>query len=417
MKRFTLISVIVCFLAACASPMQMRPKTMIMGMDATTTGKHIDERKNMVIITMTDKAHEELSQGRSISREGNLPAAYANFLGRLAVEYGLHRVADWPLDSIAIHCLVFELNAPATESLLNKIRQETFVETVQALNYFSVTGDYDDPYYQMQPGHHMIQVAESHGWATGKGVKVAVIDTGLDTEHADLSGRLLGVRNFVDRSMDTFKKDVHGTAVAGVIAANTNNGVGMVGIAPDADIYGLKACRQVDGGSAAHCSTFTLAKALNFAISERMDVINMSLTGPKDDLLQRLVRKAIDAGILVVGAVGSRTEDYFPSRVEGVIGVAAKTGDDSIVAPGSRILTTVPGDEYDFFSGSSFSAAHVSGVVALIRQRKPHLSSSVVKQLLAGTASESNGYTNACHALARVTGGDCPEPSELATVE
>ncbi|MEM7280613.1 MAG: S8 family serine peptidase [Pseudomonadota bacterium] len=402
-------------LSACTSPLVMQPKTMVMGLDATTTGKHIDDQRNMVIITMTEESHDQLTQGQSITGEGNLPASYANFLARLSRDYGLSRVADWPLDAIAIHCLVFESEVTPSENVLNRIRQEAWVETAQALNYFSVTGEYDDPYYQMQPGHHMLQVAESHNWATGKGVKIAVIDTGVDVAHPDLDGRLAGVRNFVDRSMDVFKRDVHGTAVAGVIAAQPNNGVGMVGIAPEADVYGLKACRQVGTGSEARCSSFTLAKALNFAISERMDVINLSLTGPKDDLLQRLVQKAIEQGMLVVGAVGQRAGDYFPSQVDGVIGVASSANADAIVAPGNRILTTVPGDGYDFFSGSSFSAAHVSGVAALIRQRKPHLSSSVIEQLLAGTANASSGYANACSALARVIGSDCPDVAEFTT--
>ncbi len=296
---------------------------------------------------------------------------------------------------------------------------------MQLLNYFSVTASpprYDDPYYELQPGLVALQLSASHAWATGKGVRVAVIDTGVDTAHPDLAGRLAGIRNFVDRSQRAFDADVHGTAVAGVIAARTNNGLGMVGVAPDAELVALKACAQVEAGqSAARCTSFTLAKALDFAIGEDVDVINLSLTGPPDPLLERLVQSALQAGIVVVGAAAPDADDAFPGGTDGVIAVAPTKrpahgeGKSPISAPGSQILSTSPDAGFDFFNGSSFAAAHVSGVVALIKQRKPHLSTEVVKGLLEGTAEPATGQVNACLALERiVAGGACPNETASA---
>ena len=416
------------YIAGCSS-LALQPKQMVMGMDRTMNVSHVNQERPLILVTITDEAHQRLVQGQGINREGGLPPLYAAFLAKLSRSYGLERVADWPLQSLEIHCLVFEATTIATQDVLNKLGGEQYVETAQVLNYFSVTADketiktaYDDPYYKMQPGHQTLQVGESHGWATGKGVRIAIIDTGLDTDHVDLNRQLAGFKNFVDRSNTGFKADVHGTAVAGVIAASANNGVGMVGVAPDAQLYALKACAQGTVGSGARCTSFTLAKAMNFAIGEQVDIINLSLTGPEDPLLARLVAKALEQGMLVVGAAGKGPEDRFPGEVEGVITVDsltnnAKSGDKShtILAPGNKILTTAPNDAYDFFSGSSFATAHVAGVAALIRQRKPHLSSAVIEQLLAGTADEASGYANACQALARVvTGGSCPTNSGVA---
>ena len=248
-----------------------------------------------------------------------------------------------------------------------------------------------------------MQVPPSHGWSTGQGVVIAVIDTGFDTSHVDLKSRVFGIRNFVDRNYTRFRGDVHGTAVAGVIAASANNGTGIVGVAPDARILGLKACAQ-PAAHEATCTSFTLAKALSFAITEGADVINLSLAGPRDALLERLVKRAVDSGAIVVGAAGVANDDGFPAAADGVIGVSMHAGSETIAAPGENVVTTVPGDEYDFFSGNSFATAQVSGVVALIRQRKPHISASVVSELLEVAVNQTDGFTNACQALARIVG-------------
>jgi len=299
------------------------------------------------------------------------------------------------------------------------------VETAQAMNYFSTSADaataYNDPYFELQSGHNSMLIPATHSWATGKGVLVAVIDTGIDTMHPDLDDRIGGVHNFVDRSTRQFRADVHGTAVAGVIAANANNAIGIVGVAPEASILGLKACEQTDRHSrTATCNSFTLAKAIDFAIDQRADVINLSLAGPRDPLLERLVRQAVERGAIVVGAVGRDERFPFPAESPDVIAVGSESSTHAnslLRAPGTQVVGTVPGAEYDFFNGSSFATAHVSGVVALIRQRKPHISAGVVRELLQQTSDSNSGYANACSALARVViGEDCPQASDNGSI-
>jgi subtilisin family serine protease len=222
--------------------------------------------------------------------------------------------------------------------------------------------------------------------------------------------------------------DRHGTAVAGVIAALTNNGQGIVGIAPAADLLALKACWQERIEAPAVCNTLTLAEALAFAIERRSRIINLSLTGPSDPLLTRLVGRAVDQGILVLGAsvaksqgmmskVANTTTSFdagFPLSVPGVIAVAdadsvaraSRTADAAgtptlktvangptfarplLAAPGQEVLTLAPGGRYDYVSGASISTAMVSGVVALILERGQRLQAAEVRSLL-----ERTGYT------------------------
>lgn len=392
---------------------------MVMGIDKTVgAGIRLSDR-NVVLLTVVDSVHERLSQGQSISRDGQLPPLYARFIAAMYRDYGLERVADWPLTSIGVRCLVFETDGEVSESLLNTLRAHQFVETAQTMNYFAVSASsspaYDDPYFELQAGHNQLLITETHSWSTGKGVVVAVIDTGMDSTHPDLQGRIAGIHNFVDRSQRQFRSDVHGTAVAGVIAANANNQIGIVGVAPDARILGLKACAQTgpDNRTAA-CNSFTLAKAIDFAIDQQADVINLSLAGPRDDLLERLVARAVEQGAVVVGATGRNENFPFPAAAPNVIAVAnenpARGKMSAVRAPGTQVVTTVPGSAYDFFTGSSFSTAYVSGVVALIRQRKPHISAALVQELLQLTSDKVSGYANACDAMARIVNGDgCPE--------
>ena len=410
-----------CVLAACSSVTTLQPSGTkpLNGMDSTMGTYQSTNSSRYIIVTMKNSAHEQLVRGERVDREAELPPLYASFVGNLARTYGLKRVADWPLDSLDIRCLVFEvLDTGKRDATIAALSKENFVETVQPIVDFftggataaavaesnSNTTHYNDPYSNMQPALQKMQIAESHRWATGRGVRVAVIDTGIDVRHPELRKRVTGIRNFVDRDTNAFNTDVHGTAVAGVIAAPSNNGIGFVGVAPDAGIVGLKACWYGEGSTQARCNSFTLAKALNFAIDQQVDIINLSLGGPPDPLLARLLAKALERGMLVVGAIHPQWSNGFPGAVDGVIAVTnAQANAGAITAPGDQILSAKPNNDYDFYTGSSFAAAQISGVAALIRQRKPHLSGQFVKELIAATSQDGQG-TNACRAVARVVG-------------
>jgi subtilisin family serine protease len=332
-----------------------------------------------------------------------LPVLYSQFLNHLASSYGVTRVANWPLATIDVFCVVFEVGNPEErDAIVQALQREDGIETAQAVQSFgSLSDTYNDPYLSMQHGIHEIQAITSHQWSRGGGVRVAVIDTGMDHTHPDLESSTEKTRNFVDNNEIAFRGDAHGTAVAGLIAAEADNQTGMVGIAPDARLLAIKACwHESDAAAAARCNSLTLAKALNFAIQEQVDIINLSLTGPPDPLLERLVNSALAKDILVIGATPSHNNVAFPISIEGTVAVSMPDGSTrSISAPGRQVLSTHPYKEYDFFTGSSFSTAHITGLAALIRSLSPTLSPSDLLSVLENSSDTTSGTVNSCRAV------------------
>ena len=153
---------------------------------------------------------------------------------------------------------------------------------------------YNDPYADLQRDVAELSLPAVHRVATGKGVKVGVVDTGLDLDHPDLRGRVAGAGNFVESGERSFTSDVHGTAVAGILAAAANNQVGIVGVAPEALLYAFKACWQEPPASRqAVCDSYTLARAVDAALGQGVQVLNLSLSGPPDPFLSRLLGAAL----------------------------------------------------------------------------------------------------------------------------
>jgi len=219
-------------------------------------------------------------------------------------------------------------------------------------------------------------------------VTVAIIDTGVDIDHPDLAGRIDEVRNFVDDDMRAFRTDRHGTLVAGIIAAVANNRVGIVGISPAARLDVLKACEPLASGQlASRCNSFTLALALSDAIQAHAQIVNLSLSGPADPLLRELVQDGERRGMIFVGAMPPGTDlAGFPVGIPGVIAVqsseAAWQPAAVVPAPGEDVLSLAPGGHYDFATGSSFAAAHVSGALALLRSAAPQVPGDVLASSL-----------------------------------
>ncbi len=389
-------------LSGCISMLAPTQKNVVT-VDKTFGNYEDDLEPDLILITMTPEEHDKLTNTNVNLPTGALPPQYYAFVNRLSEDYGLTRVADWPLAAIDIYCIIFENDGPLTrEALIDELVQEPNVESAQLVNSFEVQAKgYNDPYLSLQHGFHSIQAFISHTWSRGAGVRVAVVDTGLDSEHPDLAPSTELTRNFVDQNEDAFLADVHGTAIGGVIAAAANNATGMAGIAPDAQLLSLKACwyDRFDKGGA-QCNSLTLAKALNFSVQQDVDIINLSLTGPPDPLLERLVQAALSNNIIVIGAKPPHDKPAFPTSVEGTIAVALPgENKQSLSAPGRRVLSTKPNEEYDFFDGSSFSTAHISGLAAVIRSVSPSLTPDELLALLEETADSDSGAVNACRAM------------------
>jgi subtilisin family serine protease len=337
-------------------------------------------------------------------------------------EYGLKEVNAWPIEPLHIHCAVLEIPAGADRNtLLAELAKDRRIKLTQPLQTFATrTEDYNDPYVGLQHGFQQMDVADAHPWTRGEGVKVAIIDTGVDIGHPDLRGSIAAAVNFVDADDAQFQRDRHGTEMAGVIAAVANNREGIVGIAPNARLFVFKACWQArDDADAARCNSFTLARALTAAFDAHAQVVNLSLAGPDDPLLGDLIREGQHRGILFVGAAPDSAG--VPGGLlhqAGVIEVASaethSANDSVLYAPGREILTLLPGGHYDFASGASIATAQVSGVVALMLAKNPGLSAASAYRLLHETSSALNAADgsvrgiDACAAVVTLVGqGSC----------
>ena len=314
---------------------------------------------------------------------------------RLAAAHGLAVVTLWAMPALGMDCLVLALPPQADlAASIAALQAHSEVAWAQPMNEFHAQG-HADPLYALQPAAAQWHLDELHAIATGRHVHVAIIDSGVDDSHPDLAQAVQARANFVDDR--AWVAELHGTAVAGLVAARADNGIGMVGIAPDAQLYALRACWEVSP-SRTLCNSLSLAKALSFAIERRAEVINMSLSGPDDPLLGRLIDVALAQRQQVVAAVDARAAGGgFPAAHAGVIAVADAQAEPAAAgvagawtAPARDLPTTAPGGGWRMVSGTSFAAGEVSGLLAVMDQ--------------AGAGSDERGAPAALR-LVRLPGG------------
>ncbi|GIJ29644.1 type VII secretion-associated serine protease [Micromonospora qiuiae] len=265
---------------------------------------------------------------------------------------------------------------------------------------------------------HQRWLAPQRVWpfSTGAGVRVAVIDSGTDSSHPQLAGR---VTNGFDALHSTARGDVdcvsHGTAVASIIAAGRQDGVGFHGLAPDATIMPIRVSeRNANEGPGATGDTVTgavFARAIRRAVDDGAKVINMSVTlyHPDPDV-EQAVRYALERDVVLVAAAGNQHQDGarpdpvpYPAAYDGVIGVGAIDRNGvrirqsqigpyvDIVAPGGGVVAATRLVGHAVWDGTSFAAPMVSATAALIRAAEPNLSAKEVAKRLLATADPALG--------------------------
>jgi subtilisin family serine protease len=327
----------------------------------------------------------------------------------IARKYGLTVVDNWPMPMIGVDCFVMAVPAGrSTSSAAEQVSHDSNVSWAEPVSLYSSRGsaaDDNDALFAAQPAAAEWHLADLHRLSSGRGARVAVIDSGIDASHPDLAGQVAVNRNFV--SGQQLVAEQHGTAVAGIIAAKADNRIGIAGIAPGARLLGLRACWQVSGSASTICDTLSLAKALYFAVQSDADILNISLSGPDDRLLRSLVDVALKKNRTIVAAFDpTKADGGFPASVPGVIRVsdsmAAAARANVYFAPGHDVPTTEPGGRWFVVNGSSFSAAHVSGLIALLREK------SRSSQLALVAERHGGGTIDACASLLKVVGAcDC----------
>ena len=362
----------------------------------------------ILLVGFTDRSIKRV-QGASLSTSYRRRGSYQSstwskrITEQIAEDYHLQKMTEWPMTEVGVNCVVYRVpEATSMEDAMQRLGQDDRVDIVQKLQQFKTKAyQYNDPYYQLQSNLQKMQIDLAHAKSTGRNVAIAMIDTGVDMQHSDLIGQISQNENFASDVSSSFVIDMHGTAVAGIMVARKDNETGIIGVAPDAKLIALKACWPERPDSIeAICNSFTLALAVNTAIKSGANILNMSLAGPQDPLLEILLNKAIEKGIIVIAAdPGPGDKERFPASLNNVISVqiAQQTGaklpiDEVISAPGVNILTTLPHGTYDFISGSSLAAAQISGIVALLLELKPDLKLTEIKKVLhqAGLSSKNN---------------------------
>ena len=233
-----------------------------------------------------------------------------------------------------------------------------------------------DPYRPLQYALDQLDVDPSRAVSRGKGARVAVLDSAPAEAHRDLGNVEVSTVEGGPPNVPA----VHGTLVAGVIGAIEQNGFGMAGIAPEVEVVAVPVCTPQGASASDRCLLFDLLRGLDRAWSQEAFIINLSIVGPTNPLLERAMSRLDQLGAVVVASAGNEGTDAprYPAAYPSVIGVGAidrerklsarsnRGASAELSAPGVEVLSAVPGNAFAFGTGTSFAAAHVSGVLGVL---------------------------------------------------
>lgn len=288
------------------------------------------------------------------------------------------------------HKLINAVSAQLPEEEIAKLKIDPTVAYVEQDSTITVTDpivttpltqEYVDSWGVTKIGGNIAAAAG----LTGAGIKIAILDSGIDYNHPDLKDNYKGGYNFAygnndpyDDSLNSYTPSGHGTHVAGIIAA-INNGTGVVGVAPEASLYAIKV---LDAGLSGDVSN--IISGIEWAITNNMQIINMSIgSSIFSQALKDACDKAAQSGIVLVASAGNYNNPYieYPAAFDSVIAVAASTATDTrplynfgpemeLTAPGINIKSTIPGGSYKVMSGTSQASPHVAGAAAILMAKQ-----------------------------------------------
>jgi hypothetical protein len=326
--------------------------------------------------------------------DGSLSDAQADELAR---RHRLERIGsqNFPLIGGTIGLFrIVDRRTVATAS--REFAAEASVRSVQP-NFRYVLQDQKAALTEGDPAQYALlklRLPEAHTLAHGANVTVAVIDSGIDVRHPELANAIV---DSFDALGSREGPHVHGTGIAGAIVSHAR----LMGSAPAARILAIRAFGVAPSGAAS--TSFVILKGLDYAAAHGAQIVNMSFAGPKDGLIERGIAAAAAKGILMVAAAGNggpQSPPLYPAANPNVIAVSATDAQDrlfaasnrgshiAIAAPGVDIFLPAPNEKYQMTSGTSFSAAYVSGLAALILERNPVLKPDQVRAILVKTARD-----------------------------
>lgn len=355
-----------------------------------------ESRQILVMLAMPAPHHRPNTSYGGDYGDTASQAARRRTAHRIAARYGVELRDGWPMPVLGVDCYVMIVPpGKSIDEVIASVAREPGVAWSQRMTSYVMPGKLGaagDPLYAAQPTAGEWKLRELQQNATGRGMKIAIVDSRVDVGHPDLKGQVVNDANFV--AGGGMAPEAHGTHVAGIIAAKAGNGIGITGVAPGARLMALRACREVEGGRATLCGSLALAQALQFAVEHRANVINLSLSGPRDELLEKLLDVAIARNIAVVAAYDqTRPDGGFPASLRGVVPVADEALQSLPAgvyrAPGRDLPTTQPGGGWGLVNGTSYAVAQVSGLLALAGERRR-------RPLSASLARAGDGRVAAC---------------------
>jgi len=288
------------------------------------------------------------------------------FGNKMASKYNMELRDQWLIQSLGVYCLVVRFNGDQQHTIteLKKNKRLQWIQPSNEFKLLAAASSFSNTLAFETPIPKGID---------GTGAVIAIIDSAVDKSHQDLAKAITKSDDFVVAGTQVQGGEMHGTAIAGVMVAHRDTKLGVAGVAPAAALEAYRGCWESSANNETHCNTLSLARALDAVSKSKADILNLSLSGPKDDLLDRLIQRIIDQGKMVVAAFDPTRPNIprFPSQREGVLIVRAQDLDsmyaDVFTAPGSRVVVS-PGNRYDFMQGHSVAAAYVSGILALKKQ-------------------------------------------------
>jgi subtilisin family serine protease len=325
--------------------------------------------------------------------DGAMSPADADALAR---SHGLERISsqNFPLIGGMVGLFTIVARRPM-DTVRREFAADTRVKSVQP-NFRYVLQDQKTK-TEGDPGQYAVaqlRLPQAHTLARGMNVTIAVIDSGIDVKHPEL---INSIADSFDALGSKEGPHVHGTGIAGAIVAHAR----LIGSAPEARLLAIRAFASTSG--AAESTSYVILRGLDYAVEHGAQIVNMSFAGPKDPMIERGVAATAARGILLIAAAGNagaKSPPLYPAANPNVIAVSGTDAQDklfaasnrgnyiAIAAPGADIFLPAPDEKYQITSGTSFSAAYVSGIAALIMERNPALKPNDVRAILTKTARD-----------------------------
>jgi len=357
---------------------------------ATRKGKGGADQGNSQTAINLRAVHNELVA----EIDGALSTAEADDLAR---RHGLERIASQSFPLLGGTIGLFRIvDRRPLDTVRRAFAADGSVRSVQ-LNFRYFLQEAKKPAIEGDPAQYAIaqlRLPQAHTLARGMNVTIAVIDSGIDAKHPELAN---SIADSFDALGSSEGSHVHGTGIAGAIVAHAR----LMGSAPEARLLAIRAFGA--GSKGAQSTSYVILRGLDYAAEHGAQIINMSFAGPKDPLIERGIAATASRGILMVAAAGNagaKSPPLYPAANPNVIAVGGTDAQEklfaasnrgnhiALAAPGADIFLPAPDEKYQITSGTSFSAAYVSGVAALMLERNPALKPNDVRAILTRTARD-----------------------------